>query len=170
MTKSKSAIDAAELRQRAEQMAQWLIVHPLDGEVDAQRLVHELQVYQVELDLQNAELKHALAETDETLRRTTILNERLAQSMQESLTLREIADTAIQSKTDFLAHASEEVERQLKIIMAMSLRVRRLGVSAEQREFLDQMDAARQYVSDIVTAAVTSSRQDPAGPDLRRVK
>jgi len=47
---------------------------PLDiPESDAKKLLHELQVHQIELEMQNEELKQAYATAEEALRRYTML-------------------------------------------------------------------------------------------------
>jgi hypothetical protein len=57
---------AAELRRRAEERLREL--HPETGQAqtdtDAQRLVHELQVHQIELEMQNEELQKARDEME----------------------------------------------------------------------------------------------------------
>ena len=80
MTKQSgtAALDA-ELRRRAEELLQR--DHPPDqGEAarspadsDIQRLLHELQVHQIALELQNAELMEARTQAEETLTRYTDL-------------------------------------------------------------------------------------------------
>ena len=61
--------DARVLRQRAEQKLrehQALAEQP-PSEIDARALVHELQVHQIELEMQNEELDRAQAQTQEAL-------------------------------------------------------------------------------------------------------
>ncbi|WP_199051943.1 bifunctional diguanylate cyclase/phosphodiesterase [Aquitalea sp. ASV15] len=58
MVKSRSKQDAATLRQRAEQRLQAMPAH-LHGTPDPLRLLHELQVHQIELEMQNEELTHS---------------------------------------------------------------------------------------------------------------
>jgi two-component system, cell cycle sensor histidine kinase and response regulator CckA len=66
---------AAELRRRAEERLREQ--HPETGEfqteADAQRLVHELQVHQIELEMQNEELQKARAEMEAALEKYTDL-------------------------------------------------------------------------------------------------
>jgi PAS domain-containing protein len=73
-----SLTDAAELRRRAEARlhAQRENAQRIDADqdaVDAQRLVHELQVHQIELQLQNEELVESRAEVERLLEHYTEL-------------------------------------------------------------------------------------------------
>ncbi len=76
MTKKKQKIqDAAELRTNAEKQlaTQDAAVSELGARGDAARLVHELQVHQMELEMQNEALREARAETEAVLARFTEL-------------------------------------------------------------------------------------------------
>ena len=70
-TKPKLPPDAAELRRRAEERLkeQHREMSPARTEADLQRLVHELQVHQMELEMQNDELQHARNEMEAGLER-----------------------------------------------------------------------------------------------------
>jgi len=70
MKKDKTpSADAAELRRRAEARLRADKVKgvPARAEADSQRLVHELQVHQIELEMQNEELQQARAELEAAL-------------------------------------------------------------------------------------------------------
>jgi two-component system cell cycle sensor histidine kinase/response regulator CckA len=70
-TKPNLALDATELRRRAEERLREQ--HPERGqartEADTQRLVHELEVHQIELEMQNEELRKARDEMEAGLER-----------------------------------------------------------------------------------------------------
>lgn len=71
----KKPADAAALRRRAEERLR-AMAGPVGGsrtEADTQRLLHELQVHQVELELQNEELRQARDELEASLERYTAL-------------------------------------------------------------------------------------------------
>jgi PAS domain S-box-containing protein len=67
--------DAAELRRRAEKMLRDAATEyaPARTEADMQRLVHELQVHQIELEMQNEELVQARGGLEEALGKYTDL-------------------------------------------------------------------------------------------------
>jgi PAS domain S-box-containing protein len=73
--KPHSNADARKLRRRAEQRLQASHAEPGRAriEADAQRLVHELQVHQVELEMQNAELVEARERMEVLLEKYTEL-------------------------------------------------------------------------------------------------
>lgn len=135
--KARSEKEAKELRNSAEQMAQWLIVNPVvqlfEGNVDSNRLMHELQVYQIELEMQNAELRHARAESDALLKQLSLLTERMEKSVLDSA-------------------ASKETVEAIKVIAEMSQQIRRSGLNAEQTECLDKIDKANLHLLDIIKA------------------
>ena len=97
MRKNDNGIEAARLRRTAEELAKWTMVHPMQTEYDAQKLLHELQVHHIELELQNAELQvhlaklelqntelaRAKAEVESTLKTVRALNEILSKGQNE---------------------------------------------------------------------------------------
>lgn len=159
MTKRKSETDAAELRRRAESMTQWLVAHPLQGEADAQKLLHELQVYQVELEMQNAELRLAQEETAAMLRQVTLLNKRLEKTAKDHSASSGKINAAIQAESVVLAKMCDEMRSPLKVITDMARRIRRLGTDSTQAKCLDKLDAASAQLSEIIDAAFAPSRR-----------
>ncbi|MGE5294719.1 MAG: histidine kinase, partial [Solirubrobacterales bacterium] len=73
--KPNISADAAELRRRAEvrMRKQHRSTASPRADADTQRLVHELQVHQIELEMQNAELQGARDQTAAMLERLTDL-------------------------------------------------------------------------------------------------
>jgi signal transduction histidine kinase len=71
----REATEAAELRRQAEEqlLAKTAELHPPRTEEETQRLVHELEVYQIELEMQNAELRQARDEVESALEKYTDL-------------------------------------------------------------------------------------------------
>ena len=161
MTKRKSEIDAAELRRRAESMTQWLIAHPLQGEADAQKLLHELQVYQVELEMQNAELRLAQDETAAMLQQVTLLNKRLEKTAKDNSASSDKINAAIRAEGAVLTMMCDELRSPLKVITDMARRIRRLGTDSTQAKCLDKLDAASAQLSGIIDAALAPSKRAP---------
>jgi formate hydrogenlyase transcriptional activator len=73
----KSSLEATDLRRRAEEVLRADAAGGAPGPAvdDVQRLVHELQVHQIELEMQNEELRRAQAEVEAGLERYTDLYE-----------------------------------------------------------------------------------------------
>lgn len=91
------------LRHRAEERLSGGRFKPALLEVDTRKLLHELQVHQVELELQNEELRAAQAEIE-------------ARHQQD----REEAERSHQAKAHFLAHASQELVTPLAQISMLA--------------------------------------------------
>ncbi len=67
--KRSQPADAAELRRRAEaKLSERKKKAAREAEVDSQRLIHELQVHQIELEMQNEELMQSRAQLEEAYR------------------------------------------------------------------------------------------------------
>ena len=74
--KSTSQLSAAELRRQAENKLNKIkknTTPQAETEVDTQRLIHELQVHQIELEMQNEELVETRGEIEALLRQYTDL-------------------------------------------------------------------------------------------------
>ena len=150
MSKSSNASTPTELRSRAEQMAQWLVAPPLNGELDAYRLMHELQVHQVELEMQNAELRHARTEMDAALQKAN-------------------DDTAQLRMSGVLTQMCDDMHAPLNIIADMSQQLRQLGVNAEQTKRLDQLDNASTTLQRIILASIKPGPK-PARERVKKAK
>jgi len=74
-TDKKREMEAAELRRQAEQRlrTEMAEVYPHRTEEETQRLIHELEVHQLELEMQNEELRQAREELETALDRYTDL-------------------------------------------------------------------------------------------------
>lgn len=158
MSRQKRGMDAGELRRHGEQLANWLLVHPFQGEVDPQRLLHELKVYQIELEMQNAELRRAQTVTDTTVKEAKLLNEKLAKRLQESAASRKAADATMRAKGASLAKMTVEMRTALKVIVEMSRQIRRRSVDAELAKRLGKLDAASKRLLKVSKAALALSR------------
>ena len=74
------------LRRRAEDQLEMMPAEPSKTELDAHRLVHELQVHQIELEMQNESLRQAESEAHRALEQLTVSNAAL-QALHEKLLL-----------------------------------------------------------------------------------
>lgn len=74
MKKNKSLLEQGELRRRAEEALreQTSAFPPRTGD-ETQKLIHELQVHQIELEMQNDDLRHARTELEAALEKYTDL-------------------------------------------------------------------------------------------------
>src|ERR1700677_3841564 len=73
--KSNSSPNAVELRHRAELQLKEIRKHPVPPrtEADTMRLLHELEVHQIELEMQNAELQETRDKVERLLENYTDL-------------------------------------------------------------------------------------------------
>ena len=145
------AVNDVELRRRAEQMAQWLLVSPLQIEGDPQRLLHELQVHQVELELQNAELKYFRDESDLAL---TELRQRVSTCMRDADLAWAAADL---DKRELVASVRHEIAMSVGVITEMLQRLRQTGVNPEQEKRLVQIEGANRSLTAITTVMTEQS-------------
>ena len=135
MNKSTHTSHAYELRGRAEQMATWLVAHPLGTELDPTRLMHELQVHHVELEMQNAELRQARTEVDAALQKANVDIEHLR-------------------KSGILTQMCDEMQTPLRVIADMAQQLQELGMNAEQTKRLDKLHKASKKLQAMVLASV----------------
>jgi PAS domain S-box-containing protein len=71
MANGRITLDLGSLRRRAEERLRERKLSERVPEADAQRLLHELEVHQVELEMQNEELREARVELESALARYT---------------------------------------------------------------------------------------------------
>ena len=71
MAKGRITLDLGNLRRRAEERLRERQLSERAPEADAQRLLHELEVHKIELEMQNEELREARVELESALTRYT---------------------------------------------------------------------------------------------------
>lgn len=154
MNKSDKTPSAEELRQRAEET---LVQRHRVAEcspADLKRLLHELQVHQIELELQNEALRNAQAETQVALQRYAELNDRLeelvAARTADLVTARELAEAANRAKSAFLANMSHELRTPMNAIIGMTRLALRQASDSKQKEYLDRVMQASGHLLAII--------------------
>ena len=94
-----------------------------------------------------------------------LVDERTAQLAEA----REHAETANQAKSSFLASMSHEIRTPMTAILGLAYLMRRPELEPEQRERLDQLDAAAQYLLSIVNDILDLSKIESGKLKLEQI-
>jgi signal transduction histidine kinase/ActR/RegA family two-component response regulator len=154
MAKNGKTYEPAVLRRLAEeQVKQQAKSLPL-SEVDSQRLIHELMVHRVELDLQNAALKEAQERTLDALSRETEikahLEELVAARTAELSQARDAAEAANRAKSIFLATMSHEMRTPMNGVMGMVDLALRRATDPKQIDWLKKSQGSAKHLLDVI--------------------
>ncbi|MBK6851982.1 MAG: hypothetical protein IPG93_10255 [Burkholderiales bacterium] len=137
-----------ELRQRAEAaLSQRTPIDRLsDG--DTVRLLHELKVHQIELEMQNEALRQAQADGAETMHRLVVACE--------------VAEAASRAKTVFLSTMSHELRTPLSGVLGMLHLARKRATDAKQIEWLGKCDSAARHLLVVINDVLDITRIEAA--------
>ena len=153
-----------ELRRRAEARLQEAPQLPLTcpDEIDVMRLLHELQVHQIEMEMQNEELRSACARADAALEKLGELNahleERVAERTAELRVALDAAARANQAKSSFLANMSHEIRTPMNGILGMVHLLRRGTLSPKQEDQLDKIELSGRHLLGIINDILDFSK------------
>lgn len=155
---------SSDLRQRAEQRLAAAPAGPTLREEDALKLLHELQVHQIELELQNESLTEAQAETRLALERLGSLNAHLEQLVMErtaeATAARDAAQAASRAKSAFLANMSHELRTPMNAIMGMVGLAQLRATDPVQADYLQKSLNAANHLLAIINDVLDLARID----------
>ncbi len=160
MSHDKASHDAVELRRRAE-LALAQSQTEVGGTADPRRL-HELQVHQVELEMQNEALKQAQADTADALQQLADLNAKLenlvALRTAELEAARDAAEAANRAKSSFLSNMSHELRTPLSGVMGMIDLASGRASDATQADWLRKAKTSAMHLLTLVNDVLDISK------------
>jgi signal transduction histidine kinase len=128
--------DSSTLRQRAEAALIHRASIDHSSDADTLRLLHELQVHQIELEMQNEALRQAQAENAEALQRLAIACE--------------LAEAGSRAKSAFLSTMSHELRTPLSGVLGMLYLARSRATDSRQMAWLDRCDHCANHLLSLI--------------------
>jgi len=154
--------DLADLHRRAEEILARRERDAPVGAADVQRLLHELQVHQIELELQNEELRLTQADNLRALQQLADFNARLEELVAvrtaDLVTARDAAEEASRAKSMFLANMSHELRTPLNAIIGMTDLVLRRATDAKLVDQLTKVKTASHHLLAIINDILDLSK------------
>lgn len=143
-----SDTDKDDLRHRAERhLAQQQPNHPAT-EADTQRMLHELQVHQVELEMQHEELERYRLHLEDLV---ALRNSELAEALEQ-------AQQANHAKSAFLANMSHEIRTPMNTILGMTHLLKHDSPTPKQLARLDTINKAATHLLAIISDVLDLSK------------
>ncbi|MDW7709658.1 MAG: ATP-binding protein [Deferrisomatales bacterium] len=146
----KGSRDAQPLRRRAESWLQGRPPGPAGdpAPADLPRLLHELQVHQVELEMQNEELRGTQAELESA---------------------RDAAQAANRAKSAFLANMSHEIRTPLSAVVGMLRLLRGTSLDDTQRRYAELAASSADHLLHLIDDLLDFSKIEAGRLELESV-
>jgi signal transduction histidine kinase/ActR/RegA family two-component response regulator len=156
-----TAPDAGPLRQRAEQQLAQDEAAPA-SEADSLKILHELSVHQIELQLQNEALREVQAQALDAMQRLSELNEhleeRVAERTAELVRARGEAEEASRAKGAFVTRMSHELRTPLTGVLGLIDLSARLATDAQQADWLGKARRSALHLLHVVNDILDLSK------------
>lgn len=162
MNRLQDELPEVKLRRQAEaELAASGGMLPVLSAVDTQRLLHELQVHQIELEMQNDELRRA-AKLEAALKETSSRNENLEKlvaartaELRQALALAEAANRA---KSAFLSNMSHEIRTPISGILGLAHLLQRKEPTPQQAAQLEKIIGCGNHLLGVINNILDISK------------